>query len=66
MMLSIPTLILLILFVLIELNGREEQYAIAKMFNSRSRGFRWAFYYLILIALFVFAGSDQQFIYFQF
>lgn len=66
MMLSIPTLILLILFVLIEWNGREEQYAIAKMFNSRSRGFRWAFYYLILIALFVFAGSDQQFIYFQF
>lgn len=57
---------LLIIFIIIEWLGRENQYALEKL------GFRWpkllrlSFYYLILLIIFMYAGSSQQFIYFQF
>jgi D-alanyl-lipoteichoic acid acyltransferase DltB (MBOAT superfamily) len=63
---SMPIFILVILFVIFEWLGREQQYAIAKLFSTKSRLYRWAFYYLIIILIFIFAGSNQQFIYFQF
>lgn len=53
-------------FFAIEWLGREQQYAIAKLGQQWNRPLRWAFYYLILISLYIFAGSEQQFIYFQF
>jgi D-alanyl-lipoteichoic acid acyltransferase DltB (MBOAT superfamily) len=59
-------LLLVVFFLIIEWRGREQQYAIADLFSKRPKVFRWAFYYLILIIIFVFAGSEQQFIYFQF
>ena len=65
-MLSVPTLIFVVLFLAIEWLGREQQYAIANLFHGKPRGYRWAFYYLIVIIIFIFAGSNQQFIYFQF
>ena len=64
--LSIPTLILVVLFVIIEWIGRAEQYAIANLFSGKLRVYRWGFYYLLIILTFIFAGSNQQFIYFQF
>ena len=63
---SFPVFILLILFIVIEWMGREQQYAIANLFSKKPRVYRWIFYYLIVIIIFVFAGSNQQFIYFQF
>jgi hypothetical protein len=63
---SFPVFILVILFIVIEWMGREQQYAIANIFSKRPRVYRWMFYYLIVIIIFVFAGSNQQFIYFQF
>ncbi len=59
-------LILLLLFLLIEWLGRENQYALAKMGIKWPRALRWAFYYSIVFAIFYFAGEEQQFIYFQF
>jgi D-alanyl-lipoteichoic acid acyltransferase DltB (MBOAT superfamily) len=63
---STPIFILVILFVLVEWMGREQQYAIAKLFSTKPRVFRWTFYYLVILIIFIFAGSNQQFIYFQF
>ena len=58
--------LLLIAFLIMEWIGREQQYAIAQLFTERPRQFRWVFYYLIVIFILVYAGSEQQFIYFQF
>lgn len=58
--------IFLLLFMIIEWVGREEQFAIAKFTNSWPRVTRWVFYYLVIIAVIYFSGSEQQFIYFQF
>ncbi|MDO9551463.1 MBOAT family protein [Rhodonellum sp.] len=60
------TFLLILIFTLIEWLGREQQYAIAIM------GFRWpkklrlTFYYSIILAIFLFSGQEQEFIYFQF
>jgi hypothetical protein len=54
------------LFVLIEWSGREQQFAIARIDLKLPTVLRWGFYYLLLIAIFYFAGPQQPFIYFQF
>jgi alginate O-acetyltransferase complex protein AlgI len=64
--LSASILVFIFSFIIIEWIGREQQYAIAKMFSGKPKIYRWAFYYLIVIIIFIFAGSNQQFIYFQF
>ncbi len=64
-MLAIPTMILTIFFIAMEWIGRDGQYAIQHL-NRRPKTLSWPFYYLIGGLIFVFAGSSQQFIYFQF
>jgi alginate O-acetyltransferase complex protein AlgI len=59
-------LLLLFLFVLVEWFGREGQYAIAHIGIKWKRPFRYALYYVIIIAIIFFGGKEQQFIYFQF
>jgi len=56
----------LLVFVIIEWMGRHEQYALANMEIKLPKVVRWATYYLILLTIFYFVGSSQQFIYFQF
>jgi D-alanyl-lipoteichoic acid acyltransferase DltB (MBOAT superfamily) len=69
---SIPTilpiilLVLIIIFVVIEWLGREEQHALASLGKKWTSIFRYVFYYIIIISIFLFAGKEQQFIYFQF
>ncbi|WP_425077080.1 MBOAT family O-acyltransferase [Psychroserpens sp. S379A] len=63
--LAIPTIILIVFFLCVEWFGRENKYAIEQMF-TKSKWKSWCFYYLIVILIFVFAGSKQEFIYFQF
>jgi D-alanyl-lipoteichoic acid acyltransferase DltB (MBOAT superfamily) len=58
--------ILLVIFLVIEWLGREQEYALAEIGKNWKRPYRYAFYYAIVIALFWFAGSSQEFIYFQF
>jgi alginate O-acetyltransferase complex protein AlgI len=55
-----------ILLLTIEWMGREQPYAIAKLGIRWPRPVRWTVYYIIILLIFVFAGSNQQFIYFQF
>jgi alginate O-acetyltransferase complex protein AlgI len=59
-------LVLLFAFMLIEWLGREQQYAIARLGLRTHRMVRWTLYYMIVIAVLYFAGSEQEFIYFQF
>ncbi len=54
------------IFMLIEWLGREQQYAIAATGLKWKRPFRWLFYFCIAFSIFYYAGSEQQFIYFQF
>jgi len=65
---ALPTFILLIIFILTEWKGREQQYAIQNLGLSRSRTYRWSYYIIILLALYLFGnfGSNIEFIYFQF
>jgi alginate O-acetyltransferase complex protein AlgI len=59
-------LTILILFFITEWLGRENKYAIESLLISRSRPVRWAFYYSIVIVTVLYAGIEQEFIYFQF
>ncbi len=60
------TILLVLVFMIIEWFGREHEYAIAKLGVSWKRTYKWAFYYMLVIAIFYFGGKEQQFIYFQF
>jgi D-alanyl-lipoteichoic acid acyltransferase DltB (MBOAT superfamily) len=62
----ITVLILISLFIALEWAGREQKYAIEKIGFKWPRLARWSFYYGIVITIFLFAGTQQQFIYFQF
>ncbi|NOU46052.1 MAG: MBOAT family protein [Bacteroidales bacterium] len=58
--------VLMLLFIIIEWVGREQQYALAKMGLNWHKQLRWAVYYTIVFAILYFGGKEQQFIYFQF
>jgi hypothetical protein len=63
----LPSALMLIIlfFVMVEWLGREGKYAIEKL-GLIHLPMRYAFYYLLVTLIFVFAGNEQQFIYFQF
>lgn len=65
---SLNTIFWVIGFIIIEWLGREQEYAIANLGRKWNRPFRYAIYYLMIIAIIM--SSDQQqgqrFIYFQF
>ena len=63
---AVITIILVVIFVFIEWMGREQQFAIAELGMRWRRPIRYTLYYAIVIAIFWFGGSQQQFIYFQF
>ncbi|KAB7530104.1 MBOAT family protein [Flagellimonas olearia] len=61
------TLILVLVFMLLEWKGREGEYAIAQLGQEWHRPMRWGFYSLILFAIGMFMPSNESpFIYFQF
>ncbi|MGB3151924.1 MAG: MBOAT family O-acyltransferase [Maribacter sp.] len=59
---------LIMVFVAVEWLQRNKEHGLEISQNRlmRSRPFRWALYSGIIIAIFAFGGSQQQFIYFQF
>ncbi len=56
----------IIIFIIMEWLGREENYALATLGLQWKKPIRYAVYYAIIIAIFWFGGKEQQFIYFQF
>jgi alginate O-acetyltransferase complex protein AlgI len=63
-----PLFIFLIFFIAIEWLQREHQHALQYLGLGWKKTNRWLFYFLLVITTFYFsiAGSNQQFIYFQF
>jgi alginate O-acetyltransferase complex protein AlgI len=57
---------LALIFLSIEWIGRQQKYAIEDLGAAWGRPLRWAMYYSMVIAILIFAGKQQQFIYFQF
>jgi alginate O-acetyltransferase complex protein AlgI len=56
----------LVLFIIIEWAGREQNYALAAIGTKWPRALRWSMYYGIIVLIATYAGAKQQFIYFQF
>ncbi|SMD34362.1 D-alanyl-lipoteichoic acid acyltransferase DltB, MBOAT superfamily [Reichenbachiella faecimaris] len=54
------------LFILIEWSGREDNFAIEKLFLNWKRPWRFAFYTMIAFFIIGLGGAEQKFIYFQF
>jgi alginate O-acetyltransferase complex protein AlgI len=63
---ALTTIILIATFVLVEWKGREGQYAISHLGTNWNPTIRYVIYYSIIITIFWFMGTEQQFIYFQF
>jgi alginate O-acetyltransferase complex protein AlgI len=53
-------------FIVIEWLGRDEEYAIEKLFNNYTKKVRWTIYYFLIFIVLYFSGRAQDFIYFQF
>lgn len=60
------TIAFICIFLVTEWLGRNQGYAIAHLGLNWPRPLRWALYYIIIAIIFYYAGSEQQFIYFQF
>ncbi|WP_035645983.1 MBOAT family protein [Flavobacterium sp. ASV13] len=58
-------MLIILLFMIIEWLGRENEFALSKL-PIKSKAVRWGFYYILVITILYFSGSEQQFIYFQF
>ena len=60
------TIFLVIVFLIIEWFGRNQQYAIENLGLKWKPVMRYSVYYAIILAIIWFGGKEQQFIYFQF
>lgn len=56
----------IVFFILIEWIGRDQEHALEKFGLNWYKSFRWFFYYVLAMLILLFAGQEQQFIYFQF
>lgn len=63
---ALTTILLVLIFMLIEWYGRDQPYALAKIGHTWKRPLRHAMYYALIISLFWLGGEQQQFVYFQF
>jgi alginate O-acetyltransferase complex protein AlgI len=60
------TLILIVLFFIVEFLGKDQEYAFARIGSKWPKPLRWIMYYGMIITIFWLSGKEQQFIYFQF
>jgi D-alanyl-lipoteichoic acid acyltransferase DltB (MBOAT superfamily) len=63
---SLVPLVMIGFFVVIEWLGRDSEYAIQDIGKSSRPVVRWALAYILCMAIFLFGGQQQDFIYFQF
>lgn len=59
-------MIWIIIFMVLEWSGRREEFAIQKMAFNKPVLIRYGLYYTLVMAIFLFATTEQEFIYFQF
>ena len=63
---NMVTMLLLVIFILIEWQGRENEFAIEKISFDWPKPIKYGFCYSIIFIIIVLGGSNQEFIYFQF
>ena len=63
---ALITMVFIVLFFLLEWHGREGEYGISRLGTSWPKTYRWSLYLTLVYSIFLFAGQEQQFIYFQF
>lgn len=64
---GVLTLILLVVFIIFEWNGRRDNFAIEKLGNKLNKPLRWVFFsFLVFCVLFFMSTDETPFIYFQF
>lgn len=66
MVLSMYLIILIFFFVFLEWLGRESNYGLERLGLTWPKYIRWTFYYFLVFLILYYAGSEEQFIYFQF
>ncbi|MNY60741.1 hypothetical protein D3C86_1973340 [compost metagenome] len=59
-------LLFLLLFIVLEWKGRRDDFAIQKTGFKQNKVLRRVFYILLALIIVLFAGKEQEFIYFQF
>ncbi len=62
----ISVIVFVLIFMLIEWQGRDKKYAIEHLGFKWPIIMRWVFYYTLIILIISFSGKEQEFIYFQF
>ncbi|WP_052592227.1 MBOAT family protein [Aureispira sp. CCB-QB1] len=62
----ITTIVMVLIFLVIEWGGREGAYALEKLGLKWQRPLRLLFYYVLGLTVLLFSGQRQEFIYFQF
>lgn len=60
------TLVLIILFFVLEWLGRFDSHALGSIPDKIPKGMKWAFFYLLLFSILYFKAPEQEFIYFDF
>ena len=61
------TTLLIIVFLIVEWLGRENEYAIEGVrIRLGKKFYRWSFYIVVWTLVFIFSSNEQEFIYFQF
>ncbi|SDH86045.1 MBOAT family O-acyltransferase [Winogradskyella thalassocola] len=63
---TLLTLFLICFFIVIEWLGREGQHTLSQFYKIEKRFYRWCFYIIICLLIFMHQGQQQEFIYFQF
>jgi D-alanyl-lipoteichoic acid acyltransferase DltB (MBOAT superfamily) len=63
---SIAFLLLILFFILVEWRGRTSTHALNRLGCRWRRPLRWIFYEVLLFVILIFAGKNQEFVYFQF
>ena len=60
------TIALIAFFIVLEWLGREKEFAIEELGWNWGKPIRWSFYLSLCLLIFLFSGTKQAFIYFQF
>jgi D-alanyl-lipoteichoic acid acyltransferase DltB (MBOAT superfamily) len=64
---SLICILLILFFIIVEWIGRENNYAIEKLYLNKSKFFRWSFYAFLIFMLGMYMETNESaFIYFQF
>jgi D-alanyl-lipoteichoic acid acyltransferase DltB (MBOAT superfamily) len=63
---SVSVILLILIFMLIEWNGREQKFALEKLGTNWSYPIRWITYAVMATVILVYSGKADEFIYFQF